>query len=136
MTSTPTLVALLPHITALAEAAGRVLAAEFIRPGGPRGRAGHADVDDEIERNLRDELLKLFPARWLGEESGELVGPGGAWCWLVDPHDGTRAFLAGERGSAISIALLRDGVPVLGIVHAPLSPSASKKLCPWAAICW
>jgi 3'-phosphoadenosine 5'-phosphosulfate (PAPS) 3'-phosphatase len=41
---------------------------------------------------------------------------------VVDPHDGTSASLAGERGSSVSIALLRDGVPVLGVVHAPRSP--------------
>jgi ADP-ribosylglycohydrolase/fructose-1,6-bisphosphatase/inositol monophosphatase family enzyme len=123
---------LLPHSTAIAEAAGRVLAAEFIRPGGPRGRAGHAEVDDEIETTLRDALLRLFPARWLGEESGELVGPGGPWCWLVDPHDGTSAFLAGESGSAVSIALLHDGVPVLGVVHAPLSPDRGPDTIAWA----
>jgi hypothetical protein len=38
-----------PSVIAAAEAAGRVLAEEFVRPNGPRGGGGHADVDDEIE---------------------------------------------------------------------------------------
>jgi hypothetical protein len=38
-----------------------------------------------------------------------LRGAGGPYCWLVDPHDDTSAFLAGERGSAVSIALLHKG---------------------------
>jgi ADP-ribosyl-[dinitrogen reductase] hydrolase len=109
-------------VIAAAEAAGRTLAAEFARPDGPRGGADHADVDDEIEAALRKQLLELLPARWRGEETGVLAGAGGPYCWLVDPHDGTSAFLAGERGSSVSIALLRGGVPVLGVVHAPLSP--------------
>jgi len=131
-TQHPDLPALLPAVIAAAEDAGRRLAAEFARPQGPRGAGGHADVDDEIEAELRDRLLALMPARWRGEESGVLAGPGGPYCWLVDPHDGTRAFLAGALGSAVSIALLRDGMPVLGVVHAPLSPDRGADTIAWA----
>jgi fructose-1,6-bisphosphatase/inositol monophosphatase family enzyme len=96
-------------------------------------RAGsHADVDDEIEAVLRKQLLELLPARWLGEETGACEGAGGPYCWLVDPHDGTSAFLAGERGSAVSIALLRDSVPVLGVVHSPLSADRGPDTIAWA----
>jgi ADP-ribosyl-[dinitrogen reductase] hydrolase len=108
------------------------LAAEFTRPDGPRGGGSHAVVDDEIETTLRRQLLELLPARWRGEETGALVGIGGPYCWLVDPDDGTSAFLAGERGSAVSIALLRDGIPVLGVVHAPLSPDRGADTIAWA----
>lgn len=45
---------------AAAEAAGRVLTAEFARSGGPRGRAGHAHVDDEIEDKDQQALGKRF----------------------------------------------------------------------------
>src|ERR1700693_2160973 len=103
-TQHPDLPALLRAVIAAAEEAGRRLAAEFARPDGPRGAAGHADVDDEIEAELRDRLLALLRARWRGEESGVLAGPGGPYCWLVDPHDGTSAFLAGASGSSVSIA--------------------------------
>jgi ADP-ribosyl-[dinitrogen reductase] hydrolase len=89
-------------------------------------------VDDEIEATLRKQLLELLPARWRGEETGVLKGAGGPYCWLVDPHDGTSAFLAGERGSAVSIALLHNGIPVLGVVHAPLSPDRGKDTIAWA----
>lgn len=123
---------LLPAVVAAAEAAGRLLAAEFARPGGPRGAGSHADIDREIEVGLRDELLELLPARWLGEEAGADLGPGGADCWVVDPNDGTSAFLAGHRGSAVCIALLRGGVPALGVVHAPLSPDRGPDTIAWA----
>jgi fructose-1,6-bisphosphatase/inositol monophosphatase family enzyme len=119
-------------VIAAVEDAGRLLSEEFVRPGGPRGTGSHADVDHEIEEKLREQLLRLFPARWLGEETGALVGQGGNWCWLVDPHDGTSAFLAGERGSAVSVALLHDGVPVLGVVHAPLPPDREADTIAWA----
>jgi fructose-1,6-bisphosphatase/inositol monophosphatase family enzyme len=64
---------LLQPVIGAAEAAGRVLAAEFARPSGPRGHGSHADVDDEIEAVLRTQLLELLPARWLGEETGALL---------------------------------------------------------------
>jgi ADP-ribosyl-[dinitrogen reductase] hydrolase len=128
----PDLAALLRAVIAAAEAAGRRLAAEFARPQGPRGHGSHADIDDEIEEELRGRLLELLPARWRGEESGVAAGAGGPYCWLVDPHDGTSSYLAGEPGSAVSIALLRDGVPVLGVVHAPLSPDRGADTIAWA----
>jgi hypothetical protein len=122
---------LLLAVVAAAEAAGRLLAAEFARPGGPRGAGSHADIDHEIEVGLRQRLLELLPARWMGEETGADPGPGGAACWVVDPNDGTSAFLAGHRGSAVCIALLRGGVPVLGVVHAPISPDRGPDTIAW-----
>jgi ADP-ribosylglycohydrolase/fructose-1,6-bisphosphatase/inositol monophosphatase family enzyme len=132
MAEAPDLRLLLPAVVAAAEAAGRLLAAEFARPGGPRGADSHADIDREIEVGLRQRLLELLPARWLGEETGADPGPGGAECWVVDPNDGTSAFLAGHRGSAVCIALLRGGVPVLGVVHAPMSPDRGPDTIAWA----
>ena len=114
MKQRPNLPDLLQHVIAAAEDTGRMLAEEFVRLDGPRGAAGDADVDDEIEATLRKRLLELLPAHWRGEETGVLEGAGGRYCWLVDPYDGTSAFLAGERGSSVSIALLNKGVPVLG----------------------
>ena len=40
--------------------------------------------------------------------------------------------LEGYRGSAVSVALLRDGVPVLGVVCAPMSPDRGRDLIAWA----
>jgi 3'(2'), 5'-bisphosphate nucleotidase len=39
--------------------------------------------------------------------------------WLVDPLDGTREFVAGNGEYTVNVALIEDGVPVLGVVHAP-----------------
>ena len=39
--------------------------------------------------------------------------------WLVDPLDGTREFMARNGEFTVNIALIRDGRPVLGVVHAP-----------------
>ncbi len=124
---------ILPAVIAAAEQAGHRLAEEFTRPAGPRF-SDHvtAPVDHEIELFLRARLLDLLPARFVGEEAGVLAGSGNAWCWVVDPHDGTRAYLEGRRGSAVSIALLRAGQPVLGVVFAPLSPDRGADMIAWA----
>jgi ADP-ribosyl-[dinitrogen reductase] hydrolase len=128
-----TLPPILPAVTELVRHAGALVAAEFCRPDGPR--AHHADsapLDHEIEVFLREGLTTLLPARFVGEESGIHAAEANGYCWVVDPHDGTRAFLEGRRGSAVSVALLRDGRPVLGVVYAPLSPDRGPDMIAWA----
>ena len=41
--------------------------------------------------------------------------------WIVDPIDGTRSYLAGHEDWCVSVALVEDGLPVLGAVFAPAS---------------
>ena len=52
--------------------------------------------------------------------------------WLIDPNDGTSAFQKGWRGAAVSIALLRKGLPVLGVVHAYAAKAGRGDLFAWA----
>ena len=115
------LAGVLAGTVAAAEAEGVLLAAEFLRPEGPRGTNSKAPIDTEMERRLCAALQGLLACRFVGEETGVTPGRDAAladWCWLVDPQDGTTEFLAGRRGGAISIGLLRAGQPVLGVVHA------------------
>lgn len=124
--------AILPQVIAIVETAGERLAAEFSRPDGPRGKDDKADIDVELELFLREALLALCPGRFVGEECGIVEMPDAPYCWLVDPQDGTRAFLQGKRGSAVSVALLHDGIPVLGVVYAPDAPDLGPDLIAWA----
>ncbi len=115
-----------------AQEAGALLRAELHRPGGPRGAADHAEVDEEAERVIRDRLLASTPFGYRGEELAKHGRAKDGHVWVVDPNDGTRQFLRGQRGSAVSIALLRDGLPVLGVVHAFAYPDNSGDLLAWA----
>ncbi|HSH78598.1 MAG TPA: inositol monophosphatase family protein [Herpetosiphonaceae bacterium] len=124
-----------------AHEAGAMLREELLRDGGPRGWGGHAEIDEPVERLIRDRLLAETPGwAFLGEETGR-TEPGSrnaaepAYCWLVDPNDGTSSYLRGARGSAISIALLREGVPVLGVVYAFAAPDNEGDLIAWAEGC-
>ncbi|MBI4320720.1 MAG: ADP-ribosylglycohydrolase family protein [Chloroflexi bacterium] len=122
-----------------ARAAGTKLLEEFRRPGGPRGDTSHADVDTEVEWGIRERLLAEFAAfGYLGEETGRILPASTSttsYVWLVDPNDGTGGFVEGARGSAVSIALLRDGVPVLGVVYSPTAPDDEGDLMAWAEGC-
>lgn len=121
---------LLPAIDAVL-AAGALIRAEFHRPSGPRGANGKAPVDTEVEAYLREKLLALHPCDWHGEELPR-NSSGHSDVWMVDPQDGTSAFLRGIRGSAVSVALVRNGQPVLGIVFAPTAPDDAGDLFIWA----
>jgi ADP-ribosylglycohydrolase/fructose-1,6-bisphosphatase/inositol monophosphatase family enzyme len=127
---------LLEVATVVACDAGAILRADFLQPGGPRGEGEHADADDEAEALIRARLLAATPDwSYRGEETGFRPGTEGHHIWLVDPNDATSAYLKGYRGSAVSIALLRDGVPVLGVVNAYAAPDNDGDLFAWAEGC-
>jgi 3'(2'), 5'-bisphosphate nucleotidase len=53
------------------------------------------------------------------EEAAEGLIGHAKWFWLVDPLDGTKEFLKGTNEFTVNIALIEEGRPILGIVHAP-----------------
>lgn len=122
---------LLPLVIQAVKHAGVLLSHEAIRPGGPRGYGDKAEVDVEIEAILRPALLDILACDWWGEETGHVLS-GNPWCWVVDPNDGTSDFLRGLKGSALSVGLLHNNQPVLGVVYAPVTPGGSPDLIAWA----
>src|SRR4051794_22151194 len=114
-----------------------MIRSEFHLPNGPRGHWDHAEVDDEAEAMIRAALLSAFPDwGYRGEETGSAnVDPPPRYVWLVDPNDGTTSYLQGYRGNAVSIALLRDQQPVLGVVNAPSAPDDDGDFIVWADGC-
>jgi myo-inositol-1(or 4)-monophosphatase len=58
---------------------------------------------------------------WLSEETddSECLWLGRKRVFVVDPIDGTRAFLAGEATWCISVAVVEDGTPMAGVLHCP-----------------
>ncbi len=80
-----------------------------------------SEVDMEVDRRLHAMLGAIDPAAgWLSEETAdapERLDRKRIWC--VDPIDGTRDFLRGRPGWAVSIALIEAGVPVFGVLYAP-----------------
>lgn len=77
-------------------------------------------ADLEVDAFLKRELSALLPsAGWLSEETADDPARlGNGLVWLVDPIDGTRDFLRGRDGWAVSVALVSEGRPLIGILAA------------------
>ncbi|WP_293877493.1 MULTISPECIES: 3'(2'),5'-bisphosphate nucleotidase CysQ [unclassified Sphingomonas] len=79
------------------------------------------EVDLDVDRMLRARLEGLLPdAGWLSEEtvdSPERLSQ--SRVWVVDPIDGTRDYIRGREGWAVSIALVEDGRATIGVLDAP-----------------
>ena len=86
---------------------------------GPDNPVSAADL--AVDAFLKRELGALLPsAGWLSEETvdhPERLERG--LCWLVDPIDGTRDFIRGRPGWAVSVALVSEGRPLFGMLSAP-----------------
>ena len=115
---------MLDEVARIAREAGRIAAA---RCGGVFNRWEKApgnpvcDIDLEVDAYLREHLSALDPdAGWLSEEtvdaSDRIERPR---LWVVDPIDGTRDYLRGRPGWAVSVALVEERLPVIGVLDAP-----------------
>jgi myo-inositol-1(or 4)-monophosphatase len=84
---------------------------------------GHVvcDIDLEVDAFLHERLGRLDPeAGWLSEETLDLSDRyERPRVWVVDPIDGTRDYLRGRPGWCVSVALVEDRVPIVGVLSAP-----------------
>lgn len=102
---------------ALADAA-RVMVADHAAPEVETkpDRSFVTATDRAIEARLREMIAARFPGHGIiGEEFGA-ANPDRSHVWVLDPIDGTAAFVAGVPMHGTLIALLQGGVPVLGII--------------------
>ncbi|MFV0624529.1 histidinol-phosphatase [Sphingomonas sp. ac-8] len=107
----------------LADAAGAAIRPRFRAEYGLETKEDASPVtlaDKEAEAAMRRLLVAERPKDGiLGEEEGERPGTSGRQ-WVLDPIDGTRAFIAGRPIFGTLIALVEDGWPVLGIIDQPI----------------
>jgi myo-inositol-1(or 4)-monophosphatase len=82
-----------------------------------------SEADIAVNDLLEDRLRSATPDYgWLSEESADdSARLGKPLAWIVDPIDGTRAYLAGREDWCVSVALVEDAAPVLAAVFAPVS---------------
>jgi myo-inositol-1(or 4)-monophosphatase len=111
-----------------AREAGRIALVHFTAGERTRARVGYkhggspvTEADLAVNEFLRKQLRPRFEdAGWLSEETED--DPARLGCervLVVDPIDGTRAFVAGDPRWTVSIALVESGRPIAGVVHAP-----------------
>ena len=79
------------------------------------------EADLAVDAFLKRELGALLPsAGWLSEETADdPVRLDHDLIWMVDPVDGTRDFIRGRTGWAVSVALISNGRPLIGSLCAP-----------------
>ena len=115
---------LLAVAVAAAQAGGEVLLRLFgsLRPDqiAEKGRNDWVTAADRASEDVILQLLRHHAPEVgiLAEESGEHGSAG--LRWVVDPLDGTANFLNGFPHFAVSVALVEDGSPVLGVIFDPL----------------
>ncbi|MDQ0511260.1 myo-inositol-1(or 4)-monophosphatase [Angulomicrobium amanitiforme] len=114
------------HLAEAVVAAGAV-AVEMFRAG-VKSWSKHNDspvteADIAVDRMLRERLGRLSPTYgWLSEETvDEPSRLARRRVWIVDPIDGTRAYMAGGSDWCVEAALVEDGRPIAGALFAPLT---------------
>ena len=127
MTVLPLARDLLPVVRDLTREAGAIALDDF-RLGAPTAariwsKSGGSPVtgaDVAVDAFLKVRLSQLLPeAGWLSEETADDPARlGRRLVWIVDPIDGTRAFIAGHPDWSVAVALLDADRPVIGVVFA------------------
>jgi myo-inositol-1(or 4)-monophosphatase len=113
------------ELAGIVREAGALAASTFRRELKHWTKSGGSPVteaDIAVDRLLRERLTRLVPdVGWLSEESeDDRARLGGSRLWIVDPIDGTRAYVNGRTDWAISVALVEDGRPIAGAIFAPM----------------
>jgi len=110
----------------LADRAGAVILPHF-RTGGAVDHKGGDDFDPvtaadrDAEAAIRQALAEAYPSHGIvGEEFGTSPGTSD-YCWIIDPIDGTRAFILGQPLWGTLIGLTAAGAPLLGLMDQPFT---------------
>ena len=116
----PEFIALANH---MADKAGEILHPAFRQPMTIENKSDASPVtlaDREVEMALRQMIESAYPTHGIiGEEFGA-IHPKSPWQWVIDPIDGTHAFIAGQATFTTLIALAYEDIPVLGIINQPI----------------
>ena len=80
-------------------------------------------ADLESDKFICESLLNLYPNIPIVSEEGDKIVKinNHNLFWLIDPLDGTKSFLKKNGEFTINIALIEDGIPIIGVVYSPLS---------------
>ncbi|MDE2150624.1 MAG: 3'(2'),5'-bisphosphate nucleotidase CysQ [Gammaproteobacteria bacterium] len=111
---------------AIARAAGEAIMAIYAEDFSVQTKADQSpltEADLASHRLIKTRLAQLTPEIPLLSEEGAAVAfeQRRVWrsYWLIDPLDGTKEFVRRNGEFTVNIALIEEGVPVLGVVHAP-----------------
>lgn len=114
------------HLADAVVAAGAVAVAMFrdgVKSWSKHNDSPVTEADLAVDVMLRERLSLLGPDYgWLSEETvDEPTRLSRRRVWIVDPIDGTRAYMAGREDWCVEAALVEDGRPVAGALFAPVT---------------
>jgi len=78
-------------------------------------------ADKQAEFAIREYLSKHFTDHGVLGEEQEATNLGAQYCWVIDPVDGTRAFISGLPGWGTLIGLSKNDKPIAGIMCQPFT---------------
>ena len=86
-------------------------------------RAG--DLVTEVDQKAEQEILTVIKRHFrdhsiLAEESGNIINKDTPYLWVIDPLDGTTNYAHGYPQAAVSIGLMIEGIPSVGVVYNPI----------------
>jgi myo-inositol-1(or 4)-monophosphatase len=107
----------------LARKAGKLIRESFLAQEKAEEKADHSpvtDTDKAIHKIFVESIQKKYPQHGiLSEESKDVINPSAPYRWVCDPIDGTITFSHGIPTCAVSIALVKDGESILGVIYDP-----------------
>lgn len=115
---------MIDEISKLARAAGQMMIDSHLKNNSVYTKEGKGnfttDFDIKIQNFIKEELNKLIPdAAFIGEENGQDLNALKKLTFIVDPIDGTTNFIRNYRHSCVSICLMKDYMPYIGVVYNP-----------------
>jgi 3'(2'), 5'-bisphosphate nucleotidase len=123
--SNPTHSELMEQVVVTVRAAGALVMAVYQTEFAAQRKADASPVteaDERAEAFIVPALMHLLPGVPVVAEEAVAAGHApvvGNRFWLVDPLDGTKEFISRNGEFTVNVALIEDGVPVLGVVYAP-----------------
>ena len=109
---------------AAADLAGTAILPHYRRGVGADLKGDNSPVtvaDRAAEATMRDYLARRFPDHGILGEEGGLDRPSARLRWVLDPVDGTRAFITGRPTFGVLVALMDGPVPILGVIDQPVT---------------
>ena len=78
-------------------------------------------ADKDAERVMRNHIKRNFPNDGVvGEEYNNIPGTSGI-TWVIDPIDGTRAFVSGTPSWGVLVAVNNGNIPIIGVIYQPFT---------------
>ena len=108
----------------MAQEAGKIMKRYYslgMEKGWKGDRTLVTKADLEINHLLLEKVQCVFPTHNVRSEEGSSEGKPSEYCWVCDPIDGTAPFCHGMPISTFSLALVKNGESILGVVYDPFA---------------